>query len=395
MAVGAVLTLVSACGPADPARHLSPVPTPSTPRTPGTAPDLPARVVQATVRSILATSLRVLPSADGALVVATYVGGASTKAPAINEGFGAAAWWCGGPPCQIAARPAPMPAGQPLSADDGGTVRYAPTFNGDAPSVINLARCVPGGCDQAGAVTPKLAGRALRAVAADGADLLMLHTRSSRDGSPQEHREISLARCPIASCQAGWTSHQVAPVRGALPTHFTLAVRDGRPVVAFHGPAPDQTTLLLCPDRACSSAPREVTVTGMDPLPRPSVRVLPSGRIAVLSGRTLMTCDDPACATASVVALPQDHGWGATTSAFTVDATGRPLVVTTDASADLRLHTCADEACRESSSVLVGLRSPYSGSTLTVAVGAAGIPLVAWLARETLTLVACDTRDCR
>jgi hypothetical protein len=166
-------------------------------------------------------------------------------------------------------------------------------------------------------------------------------------------------------------------------------------VVAFHETAPDRTTLLLCPDRACSSAPRAVTVTGMDPLPHPSVRVLPSGRIAVLTGRTLMTCDDPACATASVVALPQDHGWGATTSAFTVDATGRPLVVTTDASADLRLHTCADEACRESSSVLLGLRSPYSGSTLTVAVGAAGTPLVAWLARETLTLVACDTRECR
>lgn len=394
MAVCAVLALVSACGPADPARHLFPVPTPSTPRTPGTAPDLAARVAQATVRSTLTASLRVLPSADGVLVVATYVGGASTKAPAINEDFGAAAWWCAGPPCQFAARPAPMPAGHPLSADDGGTVRYAPA-GGDDPSVIALARCVPGGCDQTGPVPAKLAGRTLLAVAADGADLLMLHTRSSPGGSPAEHREISLARCPIASCPAGWTSHQVAPVPGVLPTHYTLAVREGRPVVAFHERAPDRTTLLLCPDRACSSAPRAVMVTGMDPLPRPSVRVLPSGRIAVLAGRTLMTCDDPACTTASVVTLPQDHGWGATTSAFTVDATGRPLVVTTDASADLRLHTCADEACRESSSVLVGLRSPYSGSTLTVAVGAAGTPLVAWLARDTLTLVACDTHDCR
>jgi hypothetical protein len=395
MTVCAVLALVSACGPAGPARHLSPVPTPSTPRTPGTAPDLPARVVQATVRSNLATSLRVLASTDGVLAVATYVGAASTKAPAINEEFGAAAWWCAGPPCQIAGRPAPLPAGQPLDAGDGGTVRYALARGRDDPSVIDLARCVPGGCDQAGSVTAKLAGRLLLAVAADGADLLMLHTRSSADGLPQEHREVSLARCPITSCQAGWTSHQVAPMPADLPTHFTLAVRDGRPVVAFRGPAPDRTTLLLCPDRACSSAPRAVTVTGMDPHHRPAVRVLPSGRIAALSGRTLMTCDDPACVTASVVALPQDHGWGGTTSAFTVDATGRPLVVTTDESAGLRLHTCADEACRESSSVLVGLRSPYSGSTLTVAVGAAGTPLVAWLARETLTLVACDTRDCR
>ncbi|GIJ64104.1 hypothetical protein Vau01_116200 [Virgisporangium aurantiacum] len=394
MAVCAVLALVSACDPAGPAGDLSSVPTPSTTRTPGTAPDLPARVAQATVRSILATSLRVLPAADGVQVVATYAAGASTKAPAINEGVGAAAWWCAGPPCPFAARPAPMPAGQPLSAEDDGTVRYALARSGDDPSVIDLARCVPGGCDQAGSVPATLAGRTLLAVAAVGADLLMLHTRSSPDGSPPEHRDVSLARCPIASCQAGWTSHQVAPMPGVRPTHFTLAVHVGRPVVAFHE-SPDRTTLLLCPDRACSSAPRAVTVTGMDPLPRPSVRVLPSGRIAVLSGRTLMTCDDPACATASVVALPQDHGWGATASAFTVDAAGRPLVVTTDASADLRLHTCADEACRESSSVLVGLRTPYSGSTLTVAVGAAGTPVVAWLARDTLTLVACETRDCR
>ena len=41
----------------------------------------------------------------------------------------------------------------------------------------------------------------------------------------------------------------------------------------------------------------------MDVNNRASVRVLGTGRIAMLAGLTLMTCDDPACTSTSVVDL--------------------------------------------------------------------------------------------
>jgi hypothetical protein len=115
----------------------------------------------------------------------------------------------------------------------------------------------------------------------------------------------------------------------------------------------------------------------------------------MLAGLTLMTCDDPACITTSVVTLPKGRARAVYDTDFTVDAAGRPLIVTTDSNGELLLRTCAEESCRSSSSVVVGLRVFSNAGPPGVAVDADGNPLIGWLARDTLTIVACETRDCR
>jgi hypothetical protein len=396
MAVCASLAAVFACGSAGPPDRSPPVADPSSPVV---APKLPARVAQVPgVRSKQTDSLRLLPSAAGVLIVATYFGGGCTKGCEPIELPGTAAWWCAGPPCKITSRPAPMPDRNPWTVDDGRNVVYAQPRSEYDQSVIDVARCDPTGCRAAESVTAALAGRNLLTVAVDGTDLLMLHTKrrkSSLDPPTPEEHDVWLARCPIVSCLAGWTSHRIATVQRAWEDHLALGVRDGRPVVAYREDQPDRTTLLLCADRACVSTPRAVKVAGMDVNTTASIRVLPSGRIAMLAGLTLMTCDDPACTTTSVVTLPKGRARAVYDTDFTVDAAGRPLIVTTDSNGELLLRTCAEESCRSSSSVVVGLRVFGNAGPPGVAVDAAGNPLIGFLARNTLTVVACKTRDCR
>lgn len=395
MAVCASLAAVFACGSAGPPDRAPPVADPSSPVV---APKLPARVAQLPgVRSKQTGSLRLLPSAAGVLIVANYFGGGCSKGCEPIELSETAAWWCAGPPCKITSRPAPMPDRGPWTVDDGRNVVYAQPSSGDDQSVIDLARCDPTGCRAAESVTAALAGRNLLTVAVDGTDLLMLHAKARKSSlappTPEEH-DLWLARCPIDSCLAGWTSHQIATVPHLSSYDLALGVRDGRPVVAYREDQPDRTTLLLCPDRACVSTPRAVKVDGMDMSYRMSIRVLPSGRIAMLASSTLMTCDDPACTTASVVTLPKGRARAVYDTDFTVDAAGRPLIVTTDSNGELLLRTCAEESCRSSSSVVVGLRVFGNAGPPGVAVDAAGNPLIGFLARNTLTVVACKTRDC-
>ncbi|GIJ72749.1 hypothetical protein [Virgisporangium ochraceum] len=395
MAVCASLAAVFACGSAGPPDRSPPVADPSSPVL---APKVPARVAQVpAVRSKQTGSLRLLPSVAGVLIVATYFGGGCSKGCEPIERSGTAAWWCAGPPCKITSRPAPMPDRDPWNVDDGRNVVYVQPSSGYDQSVIDLARCDPIGCRAAESVTAALAGRTLLMAAVDGTDLLMLHKTSKKSSldppTPEEH-DLWLARCPIVSCLAGWTSHRIATVPYLRSYDVALGVRDGRPVVAYREDRPDRTTLLLCADRACVSTPRAVKVDGMGMSHRMSMRVLPSGRIAMLAGSTLMTCDDPACTTASVVTLPKGRARAVDDTDFTVDAAGRPLIVTNDSNGELLLRTCAEESCRSSSSVVVGLRV-LGDARPGVAVDAAGNPLIAVLARNTLTVVACETRDCR
>jgi len=401
MAVCAGLAVVAAGAGGGCAEPQSPPQPVASSSTPAVAPELPAHVARLpVVRSNQTGDLRLLPSRDGVLVVATYFGGGSTKGtprPKIERDE-SAAWWCAGPPCEIAARPGPMPDRNPLSiADEQGVVYALPSAEA-GPSVIDLARCDPTGCRPAGTVRPPLRQRLVLAVAVDGPDLLLLHTDRAVNGQqpPPAVSELWLARCPIASCSTGFADHRVAtaPHRW-LASDLALAVRNGHPVVAYQVWQTDRTMFLLCADRACARPARPVEVAGQDRLHWHSMRILGDGRIAVLAGLTLTTCDDPTCTTMSVVRLPDGRGKAAYRTDLTVDRDGRLLVVTADNSGDVLLRSCADPACRTSSSVVVGLNSPGHGSAVAVAVDTAGRPLIGWLSHDTLTLVACRNPGCR
>jgi hypothetical protein len=251
---------------------------------------------------------------------------------------------------------------------------------------VALVRCDAAGCRHDAAFDVAGTGEPV-GIAIDRTDLVMIR-RVSQDN---QSSELTVTRCPIASCPAGATIAPIAKGRFGW-RRVAVGIRDGRPVVAYWHESDGKTVIQSCDDAACTRLGRRVELAGPQ---RPlSVAFRGDGRPVVLAGTSLVTCNDRTCASSSVVKTADGTG-DEVAAAFTIDPAGKPLVVTGDLTGEVRLHTCADSACRTMRAERVGQRDGGTLATLAVAVAADGTPRIAWLADDALIMIACLRAECR
>ena len=168
----------------------------------------------------------------------------------------------------------------------------------------------------------------------------------------------------------------------------TVAPGD-RPVAAVD--ALDKLLIITCPSAVCTG-PRVTSVSGSrlpglglgfelnrDFSSRISVAATPLGVPVVAmpagSGTALVTCQNPACATASVHRIPV--GSPGSSPMLTIDQRGQPLIATFD-NGWITTADCPNLACAHPVIHRLVRASPGPGGLLDVAAGPDGTPRIAW-----------------
>ena len=242
------------------------------------------------------------------------------------------------------------------------------------------------------------------AIGADGVPVIAFWSVTTGDDT---RSGLEVVRCADTTCTSAFAAVvESASGLGAGRRPSIAIGNDGLPVISHIDPD-GALRVTHCGDPACTtSTTTTVTVAaGPGTVQSTSIAVGTDGRPLIAFSRTrsilgldlfLARCDDPTCASVSVIASTLNgdgsSGFGAV---VTIGADGLPIVGYRDTFRGITVAHCDDAACSAVTRAVVDGGQPNAGDP-AIAIGADGMPVIAYWDQRAgdLEIARCETVTC-